>query len=188
MYNQIGKRSLDIILSLIAILLIGFFSVSIILFVKLFGVKKIIYKQDRVGKDNKIFTMYKFRTMPVGTPNKPSRVAKNININIFQKFLRRTNLDELPQLFNVLLGNMSLIGPRPAIVSQKQLLRLRNLTIVMTVKPGITGLAQINSYDNMEDEKKVKFDEEYAKNISLSLDFMIILKTINYLFKPPPVY
>ena len=109
-------------------------------------------------------------------------------ITKFGKFIRRTNLDELPQLLNILKGEMSLIGPRPSLPSQTNLIRLRLESGAIKLNPGLTGWPQVNSYNNMPDNVKASLDEYYLKNISLILDIKIVFLTLIYLTKKPPVY
>lgn len=147
-----------------------------------------IYSHYRVGKDGKQFKFYKFRSMPVETPNVESHEKDKLTITPFGKIIRRTNLDELPQLFSILRGDMSLIGPRPPIPSQKKLLDMRKKNGAIHLKPGLTGWAQVNSYDNMPDDIKAAYDGYYNENISFFLDVKIVLKTLLYLAKKPPSY
>ena len=104
------------------------------------------------------------------------------------KFIRRTNIDELPQLFNIFLGDMSFVGPRPSLPNQYELIKIRRKNNVYYCKPGLTGLAQISSYDGMKNSEKVFFDVEYLKKISFKYDLYIIFQTFLYLFRKPPVY
>ena len=147
-----------------------------------------IFKQNRVGKNGKRFMFYKFRSMPLKMPNVESHERDKIKITPFGKFIRRFNLDELPQFFNVLKGDMSFIGPRPSIPSQENLIALRRENKSLFLKPGLTGWAQVNSYDNMPEEVKAKFDSEYAERISLKMDILILFKTVVYFTKKPPTY
>ena len=126
--------------------------------------------------------------MPVDTINIPSAKIKNINLSWVGQLIRRTNLDELPQIINILKGDMSIVGPRPAIKSQLTLIKYRKKEGIFFYRPGLTGLAQISSFDGMRDEIKTKYDTEYIKSISLKNDMIIILKTCAYLLKPPPIY
>lgn len=182
------KRLFDIVLAvfLIILLLPLYFLIGIIIFIQDFGTP--IFKQMRVGKNGKEFMFYKFRSMPLRTPNVESHEKDKLKITPFGKFIRRTNLDELPQFFNVLKGDMSFIGPRPPIPSQENLIKLRRENKSLFLKPGLTGWAQVNSYDNMPEEVKAKFDGEYAKRISLRMDLLILLKTAVYFTKKPPTY
>lgn len=147
-----------------------------------------IFSHNRVGKGGNLFRFHKFRSMPVNTPNVESHERDKITVTPFGKFIRRTNLDELPQLFSILKGDMSLIGPRPPIPSQAELIGLREANGSIQLKPGLTGWAQVNSYDNMPDDVKAELDAYYSKHISFTLDVKIVLKTLLYLTKKPPAY
>lgn len=126
--------------------------------------------------------------MPVKAANVPSVEAKKIRVTFFGKIIRRTNIDELPQLFNILRGDMSIVGYRPSLPTQEHLTKLRRGNKSLYCRPGLTGLAQINSYNFMPDEEKASFDGKYAENISFLSDVKIILKTFLYLTKRPPTY
>lgn len=182
------KRLFDIILAifLIVLLIPIYIIIGLIIFLQDFGTP--IFKQIRVGKNGKEFMFYKFRSMPLKTPNVESHEKDKLKITPFGKFIRRTNLDELPQFFNVLKGDMSFIGPRPPIPSQENLIKLRRENKSLFLKPGLTGWAQVNSYDNMPEEVKAEFDGEYAERISLKMDLLILLKTAVYFTKKPPTY
>ena len=158
------------------------------LLIKLFDTGSIIFKQQRVGINLNLFYIYKFRSMPPNINNIPSDKIGNLKLSWVSKFIRRTNIDELPQLFNILKGDMSFVGPRPALPSQQDLIKLRNKNGVLSFKPGLTGLAQILSYNNMNINTKVNFDKKYINSISFKTDLLIILKTFVYLLKTPPVY
>lgn len=184
----IFKRFFDVVLaiSLVVFLFPIYLIIGLIIFLQDFGTP--IFKQMRVGKNGEEFLFYKFRSMPLKTPNVESHEKDKLKITPFGKFIRRTNLDELPQFFNVLKGDMSFIGPRPPIPSQENLINLRRENKSLFLKPGLTGWAQVNSYDNMPEEAKAKFDGEYAKRISLKMDLLILLKTAVYFTKKPPTY
>jgi len=187
LYTNCGKRFFDIITSYFLII---FFSPIIILIYLLILISKEnpIFKQKRVGLDRKMFKIYKFRTLASNTSNIESKKIKNIKYIFLGKILRRTNLDELPQLFNIAKGDMSLIGPRPCLKNQRKLIQIRNKEKIFKLKPGLTGLAQVNSYDNMSDLIKVKYEKKYLTNISFIYDIIIIIKTFKYLLKQPPKY
>ena len=140
----------------------------------------VIYKQKRVGKNRKHFYIYKFRTMTADTPILigSERISIRNKVTKFGRFLRDTSLDELPQLFNVVKGEMSLIGPRPVVDADRELLILRRESGVIRIKPGMTGLAQVNGRKNLSDKNKAEFDEKYARNISFFLDISILFKTL----------
>ena len=130
------------------------------------------------GRD---FMFYKFRSMPTFTPDVASTKKNQIQITPFGKFLRRTNIDELPQFINVLKGEMSVIGPRPSIPAQEKLIKMRKNNGSINIKPGLTGWAQVNSYDDMPELEKAKYDSKKKKKMSIKLDLIIIFKTIIYL-------
>jgi len=156
--------------------------------IKIFDTGPVFFKQIRVGQDRKEFLFYKFRSMPVNTGNLPSDKIGQLKLTWIGKFIRRSNIDELPQLFNILKGDMSVVGPRPPLPDQKELIQLRIQNGSIKIRPGLTGLAQINSFDGMSIEEKANFDAEYTLQISLFNDLKIIFNTFSYLFKPPPVY
>ena len=114
--------------------------------------------------------------------------ADSLELTRIGRFIRRTNFDELPQLLNILKGDMSVVGPRPAIKSQSELIALRQANGALACRPGLTGLAQVSSYDGMTDVQKAVFDGEYARSVSLAVDLRIIVRTVTYLLKPPPRY
>lgn len=147
-----------------------------------------IFKQRRVGRNGQEFMFYKFRSMPVSTPNVESRETQKLQITQFGKFIRRTNFDELPQIYNVLIGDMSFIGPRPPICSQKELIEMRRANGALALRPGLTGWAQVNAYDAMPPEQKAAFDGEYAQRLSIFFDILILGKTVTYFSKKPPTY
>ena len=140
----------------------------------------ILYWSKRIGKDNVEFMMPKFRTMRVETPDLATHLLKNPKkwLIPFGGFLRSTSLDEMPQLWSILRGQMTFVGPRPALFNQYDLIKLRTEAGVHKLKPGITGLAQINGRDSISIEEKVKFDKEYMINQSSFLDLRIVLATI----------
>jgi O-antigen biosynthesis protein WbqP len=147
-----------------------------------------LFKQTRIGKNGKKFTFFKFRSMPLNTPNVQSNEVSKLSVTPFGKFIRRTNLDELPQLLNIVNGSMSFIGPRPCIPTQFELIELREKNGSIKAKPGLTGWAQVNSYDYMPNTVKANFDYYYYCNMSILLDVKIIFKTLSYLTKTPPTY
>lgn len=147
-----------------------------------------IFTQERVGLDEQPFRIHKFRSMPLGNANVPSAHAHELPITRVGRFLRRSNLDEIPQLVNVLMGTMSLVGPRPALPTQSGLIELRRINGATAVLPGLTGLAQVNGYDGMTDGVKAGFDGQYAEDVRLREDFMILLRTVRYAMSPPPRY
>ena len=126
--------------------------------------------------------------MPVKTPNIESSKTQFLQVTPFGKFIRRTNLDELPQFYNVLKGDMSFIGPRPPIPAQIELVEMRRKNGALDIQPGLTGWAQVNAFDGMSPEQKAEFDAQYVQRLSLFLDILILFKTIVYFTKRPPIY
>jgi O-antigen biosynthesis protein WbqP len=188
MYFSYFKRLLDIFIVFSATLTLLPVLILIAMIIKLCDPGPVIFKQKRIGKNAKTFNFYKFRSMPVNTGDMPSDQLSNVRLSWIGKLIRRTNLDELPQLFNVLKGDMSIVGPRPPIISQQQLIELRKQNGAIACRPGLTGLAQVSSFDGMTVEQKAAFDGEYVKNVTFFSDLKIILRTFTYLLKPPPVY
>ncbi|OEE33147.1 lipid carrier--UDP-N-acetylgalactosaminyltransferase [Vibrio genomosp. F10 str. ZF-129] len=131
-----------------------------------------------VGRNKKSFTVVKFRTMPVDTKSVATHLVGASSVTKLGAFLRKTKLDELPQLINVVKGEMSLVGPRPCLFNQEDLIGQRNKRGVFTVRPGITGLAQVNDVDMSTPEKLAEWDEEMIRSMSLKLYFALILKTV----------
>ncbi len=188
MNEYFGKRIGDIFLSIICLISFSPIFLLISLLIKIFDNGPVFYTQLRVGRNNKNFLFIKFRSLPVMTPNISSDKLGKIKISWIGKLIRRTNIDELPQLINILKGEMSFVGPRPALISQKNLLLERNKNGSIFTRPGLTGLAQINAYNNMSFKEKAKYDEIYCKSLSFTKDISIILRTFIYLLSPPPVY
>ena len=176
------KRILD--LFIVFILIIIFFLPIIIIFIilKFFYKASPIYISRRIGKNNKIFLMPKFRTMIENAPQVATNKISPKYVTKFGKFLRKFSLDELPQLFSVLLGVMSFVGPRPALFNQKKLILLRTKKNIHKLKPGITGWAQINGRDKISIYKKVTLDYFYYNNMTIKLDIKIIFLTAIRIF------
>ena len=145
----------------------------------------VIYKQYRVGKDNKLFYIYKFRTMKNNTRLAATKDLTEADSVITKsgRILRKTSLDELPQLFNVLKGDMSFVGPRPLIPEEKEIRQLRKEYGIYSVRPGITGWAQVNGRDMLSDEEKALFDKEYIDKQSIAFDIKIMFKTVMVVLK-----
>tara|TARA_Y100000768_G_C23986401_1_gene689125 strand:+ start:2514 stop:3074 length:561 start_codon:yes stop_codon:yes gene_type:complete len=144
----------------------------------------IFYYQKRVGIDNQLFTLYKFRTMKKSTPEVATHLLKNPNeyLTVSGALLRKLSLDELPQLINIIKGQMRFVGPRPALYNQKNLILERSKLGIDKIYPGITGWAQINGRDNISTSEKVKLDKFYLDNKSLHFDIKIIILTIINVF------
>ncbi|WP_444994311.1 sugar transferase [Aliikangiella sp. IMCC44359] len=187
-YRVVGKRCLDIIIVFISVLLLSPIMILIALLIKFFDPGPIFFKQQRVGRNGVNFCFYKFRSMPVNTGNIPSDKIGKIKLTWIGRVIRRTNLDELPQLLNILKGDMSIVGPRPPIPNQLNLIELRKSNGAIKLRPGLTGLAQIKAFDGMSVCEKADYDEQYVKELCFSIDIKIILGTFTYLLKPPPVY
>jgi O-antigen biosynthesis protein WbqP len=187
-YDPLGKRVLDVVLAGSALILLSPLLVLVVLAIKVSDKGPVIFVQTRIGKDSLPFEFFKFRSMPVQTGDIPSDQLGSIKLSTVGKIIRRTNIDELPQLFNILSGDMSVVGPRPPIPAQKELLGLRRESGALACRPGLTGLAQVNSYDGMSVAEKARYDEIYSRKITFWGDFSIILRTLVYLFKKPPVY
>ena len=175
------KRIIDIVLSLLAVFLLIIPGIVIAIFIKIDSKGSIFFKQRRIGKNKKYFMIYKFRTMRSDTPtNIPTHLLENPDFYITRvgKILRRTSLDELPQIINILKGDMSIVGPRPALWNQEDLILERDKYGANNIRPGLTGLAQINGRDELEISEKAKLDGEYVKNMSFSSDLKIFVSTI----------
>jgi O-antigen biosynthesis protein WbqP len=180
------KRMLDLILSLAAAVVLSPIIAVIALLIKLTDGGCVFFKQKRVGKDKSHFYIYKFRTMRVDTPKDvPTHLLDNPErfITPVGRFLRKTSLDELPQLYNIIKGDMAVVGPRPALYNQYDLIALRDRCSANSVTPGLTGWAQINGRDELPLEVKARLDGEYVKRMSLGFDLLIILKTVVSVFK-----
>lgn len=183
-YN-ISKRVIDFAGALCGIVVLSPIFIITSILIKLESKGSIIFKQIRVGKDSRPFYIYKFRSMKTDAPNMATNDLKNPEMYITRvgKFIRKTSIDELPQLFNILKGDMSIVGPRPVIEKEYDLLQLRRECYVDKIKPGVTGWAQINGRDNLDAEEKVKYDKEYLYNRSIKFDIYILLKTFKKVIK-----
>lgn len=181
LYIKYYKRTIDLLLSTLAVLLLSpvFIIVAIVVRFKLGS--PILFRQERPGKNEKIFTMYKFRTMTDKRDTNGELLPDKERLTNFGVFLRSTSLDELPSLFNIIKGDMSIVGPRPLAVIYLPFYnkeeRLRH-----TVRPGLTGLAQINGRNTANWEERFKYDRTYVNNISIKTDFKIILSTFLKVF------
>ena len=176
-YEKYFKRLIDIICSLVAIILLSWIYVIVAILVRIKLGSPVLFTQDRPGKDEKIFKMYKFRSMTSETDDNGNLLPDDVRLTKFGKWLRSTSLDELPELFNILKGDMSLVGPRPLLVKYlplyNEVQKHRH-----DVKPGLTGLAQVNGRNTITWEDKFKYDVEYAKNISFFNDVKILIQTM----------
>lgn len=180
------KRCLDIILSLSAIVAFCWLLLIIAILIKLEDGGNVIFKQKRIGRCNKEFYIFKFRTMKIDTPKDiPTHLLEEPDkyITSIGKFLRKSSLDELPQLFNILYGQMSIIGPRPALWNQYDLIDARNKNGSSSLAPGLTGWAQVNGRDELPIDVKARYDGEYLNRVSLAFDIKILFMTIVSVFK-----
>ncbi len=173
------KRIFDLIFAMILLVVFSGPMVIIAILVKLTSKGPALYWSDRVGKNNVIFKMPKYRTMRVDTPAVATHLLTNPDqyCTAIGKFLRKFSIDELPQLFNVIRGNMSFVGPRPALFSQDDLIELRTQKGIHKLIPGITGWAQVNGRDDLPIPVKVEFDEYYLKHRSFLFDLKTLLMT-----------
>ena len=175
------KRLFDITLVLLLFLWLGIPMLFIALLVKITSEGPVLYWSDRIGKDNTIFRMPKFRTMRVNTPEVATHLltTSDQHLTSVGKMLRKFSLDELPQLVSVLKGDMSFVGPRPALYNQDDLVELRTKKGIHKLVPGITGWAQVNGRDELPIPVKVEFDEYYLKHRSFVFDLRILFLTFS---------
>lgn len=180
MYQKYMKRGIDCILSLIGLIILSPILLIISVIIKVTSPGPILFRQERVGKNNEHFRIMKFRTMRIDTPKDcPTHLLENPDqyITKIGHILRKTSLDELPQLWNIFVGDMAVIGPRPSLPNQYDLNELRDQNGASAVRPGLTGLAQISGRDELEISVKAALDGEYVKNISFFMDLKLFLGT-----------
>lgn len=177
---MVFKRIFDFIFALICLIILSLPLCIVFLITKLNNMRhKAIFTQNRVGKNGKLFKIYKFRTLSnISAYIAASDVDFNAHSNKWGRFLRKTSLDELPQLINVLKGDMSLIGPRPLILNEKNVHTLRNKKGVYQISPGITGLAQVKGRNSISNESKVEMDYEYLKSYGFIIDIKVFFLSI----------
>lgn len=186
MYRNGIKRALDFLLSLIGAVVLAIPMAALAVWIKLDSPGPVFFKQKRVGAGKVHFNILKFRTMRSDTPHDvPTHLLKNADSYITKSgaFLRKTSLDELPQIYNILIGQMSIVGPRPALYNQYDLLEERDKYRANDIRPGLTGLAQVNGRDELPIDVKARYDGEYAANITFRMDVSIFLRTIGYVFR-----
>ena len=188
MYEHYGKRLLDILLAALALLILS--PLIIIAAAALLAIdgRPVIFRQQRTGRHGAPFTIYKFRTYPRETPEVPSADAGTLRQTAIGRFLRRSNIDELPQLWNILRGDMSIVGPRPGLLSQTTQQQVREANGAARLRTGLTGLAQIRGRDGMSETEKATHDGEYARAVTLGADLGIIVSTALFILRRPPVY
>jgi len=180
------KRLFDIFCSLLAIIVLGLPMIIVSLAIKIDSKGPILFRQTRIGQNKKLFQIWKFRSMYIDTdPNAPTHKLSNANNHITKvgKFIRKTSIDELPQLFNILSGKMSFVGPRPALWNQDDLIQERDKYHANDIKPGLTGLAQISGRDELEIPDKAKIDGDYVLKRGFFYDIGLIFKTAFNVFK-----
>ena len=182
MYAKYIKRILDFVLSLLALIVLSPIMLVIYILVIIKLGRPAIFKQQRPGKNEKIFTLYKFRTMTDEKDSDGNLLPDEVRLTKFGKFLRSTSLDELPELINIIKGDMAIVGPRPQLIRDMVFMtdeqRKRH-----SVRQGLTGLAQVNGRNNITWEDKINYDLEYIQNITFINDIKIILKTIGKVLK-----
>lgn len=187
MYKRVIKRGLDIILALVGMLLASWLFLLIAIAIRIDDPGPVFFAQKRVGARGKYFALYKFRSMKMSTPHDtPTHLLEDPEQYITRvgKFIRRTSLDELPQLWNILRGDMSIIGPRPALWNQEDLLARREQYGANDIKPGLSGWAQVNGRDELPIERKAELDGEYVSRMSFLFDakcvFLTALKVLRH--------
>ena len=180
------KRAFDIFCSFLAIILFALPMLIVAIAIKCDSKGPVLFKQQRVGKNKKLFKMLKFRSMYTDTdPNAPTHLLTDAKSHITKvgKFIRKTSLDELPQLFNIFAGQMSFVGPRPALWNQDDLIAERDKYFANNVKPGLTGLAQISGRDALEIPDKARYDGKYVEKREFFYDIGLIFRTFGVVFR-----
>lgn len=186
MYKAFFKRLLDIVLSLCGIIVLSPLFLIIAVAIVIDDPGPIFFKQKRFGKKKKLFKIMKFRSMKMSTPHDtPTHMLKNPEQYITRvgKFLRKTSLDELPQIFNIFVGQMSIIGPRPALWNQYDLIAERDKYGANDITPGLTGWAQVNGRDELEIAEKAKLDGEYTQHVTFKMDWTCFWMTVGNVLK-----
>lgn len=180
MYNLLQR-----LVALIAFIILSPLFLIIAVLIKIESKGPVFFKQERIGKDNVNFMIYKFRSMRTDTPDVPTHLLDDPEIFITKvgKFLRKTSLDELPQFINIIKGEMLFVGPRPALYNQYDLRDLRTEKDVQVLLPGVTGWAQVNGRDELEIPDKVEFDRQYLQFRSVTFDMRIVIMTVVKVFK-----
>ncbi|ANE88294.1 MULTISPECIES: sugar transferase [Bacillus] len=180
-YKLYLKRIIDFIIALIGLVILLPIILILIVCIKIDSKGPVLFKQRRIGKEKREFYILKFRTMRIDTPkDTPTHLLENPEVYITKlgKFLRKTSLDELPQILNIIKGEMSIVGPRPALWNQYDLIKERDKHGANDILPGLTGWAQINGRDELPIDVKASLDGEYAQKISFLLDGKVFLKTV----------
>lgn len=186
MYVRFFKRLIDIVLSGIGLIILAVPMLIVAILIRCEDPGPVIFKQKRIGKNKKLFNLYKFRSMKMDTPHDmPTHMLSNPEQYILKVggFIRKTSIDELPQLLNIFKGDMSIIGPRPALWNQDDLVAERDKYGANDIKPGLTGWAQINGRDELEIPVKAKLDGEYVEKMSFLFDYKCFFGTIKSVLK-----
>ena len=185
MYKSFFKRIIDFVLSLFALIVLAVPMIIFALIIKHEDKGPALFTQKRVGRGKKLFNMYKFRSMKLSTPHDvPTHLLANPEQYILScgKWMRKYSIDELPQIINILKGDMSIVGPRPALWNQEDLIAERDKYNANDIRPGLTGWAQINGRDELEIPEKAKLDGEYVRRESFMFDILCIIKTVTSVF------
>lgn len=178
-YQKHFKRWADCLLALLGLFVAALPLAFAAVWIPLDSSGPILFSQQRMGRDGKPFRIWKLRTMSVTVPHDvPTRELKENSLTPYQRFLRKASIDELPQLWNILKGDMSLVGPRPVVLTERELIALRARNGADRVRPGLTGWAQIHGRDEVTDEEKAALDGEYVRRMSLLLDCRCLLATV----------
>lgn len=186
LYRNCVKRLLDILMSGIAIIILSPILLLLSIWIKLDSPGTVFFKQKRVGKNETYFSIFKFRTMRTDTPHDvPTHLLRDPDAYITKsgRLLRKTSLDELPQIFNIFIGQMSIIGPRPALWNQDDLIAERDKYGANAITPGLTGWAQVNGRDELEITDKARYDGEYVQNITIKMDWICFWMTVGNVLK-----
>lgn len=186
LYRNYIKRIIDFILALLGIVILSPVFLILSILIKYNSKGPILFKQIRVGRGNKTFKILKFRTMKIETPkDMPTHLLENPEsyITSVGKFMRKTSLDELPQLWNIIVGEMSVIGPRPSLPSQTDLNRLRDQSGASKIRPGLTGLAQVSGRDELPIDIKASYDGQYVEKVTFTNDFKLFFQTVASVLK-----
>lgn len=189
-YRNFLKRFLDICVAIILGIVLSWLLVIVAILVKLTSKGPVFFKQERFGLNSKPFTLYKFRSMTNGAPVKANSEFDNITsyITPVGMFIRKTSIDELPQLLNIIKGDMSFIGPRPLAITDKKVLQMRRENGADQVRPGISGLAQVNGRNNITDENKAAYDAKYANQLGVRLDIILLVETLISVIKRDGIF
>ncbi len=185
-YEAVVKRFLDILFSFFGLIILSPVYLILIVWIFIDNPGPVFFKQKRVGQDKRYFKIHKFRTMKMNAPHDVATHCLEASEQYLTKagrFIREHSLDELPQIWDIFVGNMSVVGPRPVIWNEDMLIVERDRWNANNVKPGLTGWAQINGRDNLTSEKKAEFDGEYVRKIGLVMDFRCFLRSLTVVFK-----